>query len=518
MKINLIGLGQCGSFVVYDVIAYLFDLDESSKMIRAAPQSQWKRFVRRLTSKLNSRGASWKLSMKKFFLGLKTPDIPQFFVIDGNRKNAVVDGLLGEGINKKLGPLQVLVAALTLTNRNNGCNLGEVGEYVFRTEKEAASNSKVFSRLKTSDQIEINTLVFAGGGGSGSGGAPTLNKELRNGELRNKDTLLKDALLMNMLVMPPYHISDRKQRWNTGRCIMRLSKVHKQTALLLFSNLSESLNDQYHVNRYISKLIVRLANFGYVGNVPKVATDIDRKDLQAFFSGKPAFVGMSSLGKDKGEPTQEEIEAMVDQALTPRKKQDTEEHEMSDENISGLSIEVPEVLEQMVLRQIKMVMVVIGLTPKYEGKVNIVDIVKRRIAKKLATDLGNLDCRAYSYTSPNEIELTIFFRHSNYQSSFLLDGFLKSYFEWYDEEKIESDYLSKILKGKLDSDFLDSLRNTLREEIEDNASEGKTQEEEDIDDNNTDWLKKFNFPIDQNLGSFYSRKKKQTTTSVSPSG
>jgi len=293
--------------------------------------------------------------------------------------------------------------------------------------------------------------------------------------------------MINMLVMPPQHIPDRRQRWNTGRCIMRLAAVHKQTALLLFSNLSESLNDQFFVNQYISKLIVRLANFGYAGNVPKVATDIDRKDLQVFFSGKPAFVGMSSLGKDKDEPSKEEIETMVDQALASRKSQDIEDHEISEGDISGLSIEVPEVLEQMVLRQIKMVMVVIGLTPKYEGKVNIVDIVKRRIAKRLGIDLGSLDCRAYSYTSPNEIELTIFFRHSNYSSSSLLDSFLKSYFEWYHGEENESEYLKNIMESG-DNDFLDTVRSGL---------------EEEVDTNNPNWLQAFNFPIDKDLGAAY---------------
>jgi hypothetical protein len=142
--------------------------------------------------------------------------------------------------------------------------------------------------------------------------------------------------------------------------------------------------------------------------------------------------------------------------------------------------------------------------------------VKRRIAKKLATDLVNLDCRAYSYTSPNEIELTVFFRHSDYQSSFLLDGFLKSYFEWYDDEKTEADYLSKILKGELESDFLDSLRSTLWEEVRETVSQGEAQDEEDIDDNNTDWLKKFDFPIDKNLGAAYTRKKKEAATPTSP--
>lgn len=490
MKIKLIGLGQCGSFVVYDVIAYLFDHDESSKKIKAAPQSQWKRLISRLGSKIQSREAALRLTMKKFFSGLKTPDIPQFFVVDGNRKNAVVDGLLGEEINKKLGPLQVLVAALSLADRNNGCNLGQVGEYVFRKEKDLGTNSRVFNRLKSNDQIEINALVFAGGGGSGSGGAPVLNEELKN----------KDSLLFNMLVMPPYHISDRRQRWNTGRCIMRLAAVRKQTALLLFSNLSESLNDQFFVNQYISKLIVRLANFGYTGNVPKVATDIDRKDLQVFFSGKPAFVGISSLKNDIYEPSEKEIEGMVDKALSLRKKQSTEEQEINEDDVFGLSIEVPEISEQVVLHPVKMVMIVIGLTPKYEGKVNIVDIVKRRVAQRLHTDLGNLDCRAYSYTSPNEIELTIFFRHSNRTSSFLAAPFLKSYFEWYDGQENEIEYLKSII-GTDDNDFLDTVRSGL---------------EDEVDTNNPNWLQAFDFAIDKDLGTTYSRRKKEPDTSTLP--
>ena len=98
MKIRLISLGQCGSFVVYDVIAYLFEQEETCRKIKAVPQNQWKRLVNKLTSKINSWGAAVKLNLKKFFSGLKTPDLPQFFVVDGNRKNAVVDGLQGEEI------------------------------------------------------------------------------------------------------------------------------------------------------------------------------------------------------------------------------------------------------------------------------------------------------------------------------------------------------------------------------------------------------------------------------------
>jgi hypothetical protein len=388
-------------------------------------------------------------------VGLKTPNIPKIFLIDGNRRNTIVNNLQGEDINRRLGPLQFFLQSLPLSQRNNGCSLGQIGEYSFRKEKELGGRSPVLNALKFSEPTEINALVFAGGGGFGSGAAAVLNEERR----------YKHSLLINMMVLPPYHVSDRRQMWNTGRCIMRLANINKQTALLLFSNRSESLNDQTCVNQYISKLVVRLANFEYSGNVPKVATDIDRKDLQAFFSGGPAFVAMSNLNQDK--PSKEEIEQMVDQALASRRQQNLEEDEIIEENIFGLSIEVPEVLEKMMLRQIKMVMIVIGLTSKYEGKVNIVDIAKRRVAEQLGANLDSLDCRAYCYTSPSEIELTIFCRHSSYRSNFLLDYFLKSYFEWYDGEKTEFEYLNKILR-EADNEFLGSLRSALQEAVEGN--------------------------------------------------
>jgi hypothetical protein len=451
MKIKLIGLGQCGSFVVYDVIAFLFGQKQSNE-IKAAPQSQWKRDVNKVLSRMSAGTAQLRMSLTRYFGGLKTPDIPKFYVIDGNLKNAVVDGLQGEEISKKLGPLQVVVQSLPLWKRNNGCNLGQVGEAVFQQEKELGKKSTVFSELRLNESVEINALVFAGGGGSGSGGAPVLNEVPRP----------KDSLLINMMILPPHQISDRRQLWNTGRCIMRLADIRKQTALLLFSNFSENLNDQFHVNQYISKLIIRLANFGYTGNVPRVATDIDRKDLQVFFSGKPAFVGMSSLDHD--EPTEQDIATMVNQALSIRRNQ----------NADGLSIEIPKSGERDLFSKVNMVMIAIGLTPKYKGDVDIVDIIKNEVAERLGTALDQLDCRAYSYTSPNDVELTIFLRHNDYRSNFLLNHFLDAYFAWHKNEQTEYEYLThRVVVGREDG-FLEDVLMAL---------------EQESDEKNPDWLR-----------------------------
>jgi hypothetical protein len=450
MKIKLIGLGQCGSFVVYDEIASIFD-QEASKDIRTIQQSHWDHRYHTIISSLRSGPASGRINLRKYFEYLKIPDIPQFFVIDGNCKNAVMDGLQGQEINRKLAPLGILARPLVLSKRNNGCNLGQVGEYVFRSEKKPSRRNNVFKRLKHTGQMEINALVFAGGGGSGSGGAPVLNEELHEQN--------RDSVLFNLMVLPPNYISDRRQIWNTGRCIMRLASIGKQTALLLFSNLSESLDDQYFVNEYIRKLIMRLAHFGYTGNIPKVATDIDKKDLQVFFSGKPAFVGMSSLKKDA--PSNEDVEKMVEQAFAPRGKQ----------SAYGLSIVLSKKLEEEQFRHIGKVMIVIGLPPNYVEKANIVNIVKGKVAEHLGTELSNLDCCAYSYTSSiafNEVELTIFFRHNNYQSSYLLYRFLKGYLQWHDDERNEFEYLTKEVNEELDNNFLKDARKAIEAEATDN--------------------------------------------------
>jgi hypothetical protein len=471
MKIKLIGLGQCGSFVVYDVIAYLFD-HKTSKDIKAGPQTQWKRDVHKVTSWFKSKRAALSIKFKKYFKGLKTADIPQFFVVDGNRNNAVVDGLQGDDINKRLGALKILVAALSLAKRNNGCSFGQVGEYEFCKEKKSGASNNVFNKLRFDEEIDINALIFAGGGGSGSGGAPVLNAEARS----------KDSLLFNFMILPPSWISDRRQAWNTGRSIMRLATIQSQTALLLFSNLSESLGDQYSINQYIRKLVVRLANFGYAGNIPRVATDIDKKDLQVFFSGNPAFVGLSSLKQD--DPSKENILEMVNQALTP----------IVGEDPYGLSIEYPEAAEQKLFNSISKILIVLGLTPKYKDNVKIVDIVKQQVAARTGRKLSELDCRAYSYTSLDEIELTVFFRHNNYRSNFLLEHFLDSYLEWHNNEKFESEYLMQEVTQKPDNSFLKEVRMAL---------------DEDADVNFSDWLEKhFKYPINSDLETIDPRNRK----------
>jgi cell division GTPase FtsZ len=444
MKIKLIGLGQCGSFVVYDVIASIFG-QTPSKEIRRIKQSHLKHSYQRFNTQMRSGGAEVRLNINDFCKNPKLPDMLHFYIIDGNRKNAIIDGLQGQEINKKLAPLRSLAKPLVLHRRNNGCHFGQVGEYVFRQEKTSKNN--IYTQVKPNEKVEINALVFAAGGGSGSGGAPVLNEVLPN----------KDSILFNLMVLPPLYISDRRQSWNAGRCIMRLASVGKQTALLLFSNLSESLDDQYFMNQYIGQLVLRLTYFGYTGNISKVSTDIDKKDLQVFFSGKPAIVGMSSL--NQAGASKEDIEEMVEQALGPRGKQGS----------YGLSVVLPDHLRKKQFEQITKVMILIGLPPNYHEKEDIVGIVKRKVTELLKPPLEKFDCPAFSYTSVDKIELTFFLRHNTYQSSYLLYYFLKDYLRWHNDEKTEYHYITKNIDDPLDKDFLDGVKKAITAEADNNS-------------------------------------------------
>lgn len=203
MKIKLIGLGQCGSFVVYDVLAFLFEA-KSSKELRSNRREEWKKDVQNLVGKGAQPWIVIKTNIEKYFKGQKVTDLPACYVVDGNRDNKVVDGLRDSQQKTRIEELQVHVKALSLTHRNNGCALGQIGEYYFK--KEAREARSVIDQIEINDDnTQANIIVFAAAGGSGSGGSAVLNGAF-NG---------RDVLLMNMMVLPSTNVTSKRQKWNT---------------------------------------------------------------------------------------------------------------------------------------------------------------------------------------------------------------------------------------------------------------------------------------------------------------
>lgn len=325
-----------------------------------------------------------------------------------------------------------------------------MGEYFFLKEKENRS-SKLFEKLSDEDNnTDAHLVVFAAAGGSGSGGVTVINDTIGD----------SDSLLINMMVLPYMEVSASRQKWNVGRCIARIASIKKQTALLLFSNLSEDLEDQHAVNEYVRELIIRFSNFGYKGNVPKIGTDIDKMDLKAFFVGRPAFVGISSLEKSDPDPSM--LEKWVDTALKPRRN-----HADKD----GLSIEVVDGKEKNIFSSVSKVLVVVGVPRTFDKEAPVAQIIKDRISKKFGKSISEIDFEIFSYGSLNKLELTVFFRHRSYRKNYLLAHFLDYFFTWYEDEETEYDYLSKSVDEDVDDEYIFDVIDIVSSEIGDNEQE-----------------------------------------------
>ena len=444
MRIKLIGIGQCGSFVVYDVLAFLFDTVSSKELKSMKRYGSWTKIFgfteggRRVLTKFS-------LNVKKVFRGDKVSEFPLFYVVDGNSNNVLVDGL--SKVKKNAMELDVQINSFELSTRDKGCSIGQLGEYYFTKETEL--NQGIFHQINNVNyDTEANIVIFATGGGSGSGGSLVFGKFLKS----------VDTNLLNIMVLPSVSITSHRQKWNTGRCLHRIKMTRNHNAALIVSNLSEDPTEQYAINEYIRTLIIRLSNFGYPGNVPKIGTDLDPMDLKVFFSRRAAFVGMSSVRND--DPDKKAINALVDKALKARSQGATE----------GLSIELTKTNEKAILENVNKILVVVGIPFGFnsETKVEISELIKTKIANRLRTDRSKIDCEINSYGSTNLLELTIFFRIKSFISNPVTASFIDFYQQWYKDESTEYEYL----KNHDDGDtYVSEIYEILSEEIESNSEE-----------------------------------------------
>lgn len=111
MRIKLIGIGQAGSFIVYDVLAFLFDA-KNSKDLRSTRSAQFKQDVVKALSQAGQPFQKLKSKTQIYFTGQKVTELPKFYVIDGNRNNKVVDGI--DDLQQKMNELSIHVNSLPL--------------------------------------------------------------------------------------------------------------------------------------------------------------------------------------------------------------------------------------------------------------------------------------------------------------------------------------------------------------------------------------------------------------------
>lgn len=185
-----------------------------------------------------------------------------------------------------------------------------------------------------------------------------------------------------------------------------------------------------------------------------MATDVDRMDHKAFFTGKSAFVGMSTL--EKLDVTQDNIEDWVNRALQPRKP--------GAGNLEGLSIEVFG-SEENLFESVDKIMVVVGIPPGFVSELPISTIIKRKVLGKFGEEATTIDYELFSYGSLNALEITIFCRHSRYRSSQVLAHFLDYYFLWYREQSSELEYLTSDDPVEVKDTYIEEVRHIIGNEL-----------------------------------------------------
>ena len=333
MQIYIIGIGQCGTSIAFDVISQLTGFTKS-KEVTSSPQqggseAAGNELLRLLNRDLGNR-ERWQGQLKAWVDRLVNPASPsktfvqpQIAIIDGNPDNFVKDafekfrGVLPgkdpeDGDIKRLADLINGTQVLDLGNWNNGCANGVVGETVASLKlpgKQLRASLGINQLGALSNDsivlpVRMYLVISSAGGATGSGGGAYLGQ---SDAIADRDP--RSPLVLNALVLPSVQSSadNPKYALNAGRALARYANVivpkedeavtHRKSSAVLFSNppnegdpaALQTLND------YMAEFSIRLANFTFAGNVARMTRDLDPGELTSFLDGKVSVLGMSCL-------------------------------------------------------------------------------------------------------------------------------------------------------------------------------------------------------------------------------
>ena len=437
MKLKIVGIGQCGSYIVYDCLAWLFN-GTPSKKLEGAVTAPFRRAFANIKQAVTGRLNNSLFKVRLFFEGQRVAAVPAFCVIDGNENNPIIDGLMVEGdltIDEN-----VLIDAISLESRKQGCSIGQLGEYAFSTEPQSTINSLGYGDSST----ELNINVFSTGGGSGSGGSIVVAK---------KCVALKVSML-NIAVCPELHTNSTRLQNNTGRFFVRYSFNTPRTGLCLYSNRSSDADDLQAVNDKVRNLIVRCANFSYPSSFAKVGTDFDLQDFMHFLSGKLVVVGSFSASVDA--LPSEMPSKIIDRCLS----------NPEDEPNQGLSVYVPQDKLDDFFKSFSKAVVIIGI-PKDVSLGNgkaFTEGIKLSLIEKMNKQ-PDFDVEVFSYGSLSEIEATVFLRHFQPKKNFYVRHFVAKYMAYRESEATEFEYLNQ--EATEENEPITDCLTTLSNEIND---------------------------------------------------
>ena len=486
MQTYIIGIGQCGTSVAFDVISNLTGFVKS-KDVTSSPQGAGNKAASNKLLELLNRDLKrreWLSPLRSWASRLwngpgasRAFVLPRIAIIDGNPDNFVKDAFqnfrgavhVDEESNdndlRQLADLITTTNVLDLGGWKSGCANGIVGErvafnYLPPPALRDALGVDGLGNLNGPDgppfPVAVFLVVSSGGGATGSGGGVYLGQTDALLAKTGPPSQPRHTLALNVVVLPSTTTSldNRRYALNAGRALARHGNIvriqnageggNKPSSTMLFSNPRDEGDSRslQQLNNYIAEFAIRVGNFTYPGSVAPIARDVDVRELLRFLSGKVSVLAMSHRsGESWDEP---EIEAM----LVERAFVDMYGDEVDTKKPHGLSVEdATEVVDGNAstggLSTASSAIFVVGLPPKFKRRLSLKKIgahIKTRSGSPLRSGI-----RAFSYGTAKDLELTVLLRYRAMSACPLARHFVGQYIgeEWNfaAAEVPETDYL-----------------------------------------------------------------------------
>ena len=467
MQVYVIGIGQCGASVAYDVIAGLTGLVKS-KDVKFVPQARGAKAASNdLLERMNKGLDLWKAHVTPWLdrsfgssADRRAFILPRIAIIDGNPDNFVKDafsrlagGLTVDDSEREDWNLRQLVQLISGTKVlglgmwASGCANGLVGEAVTTANLQPAAlrgelgidGHGNFTDANAPFPVAVFLVVSSGGGATGSGGGVYLAQTdallARAGQGSQADGP-SHAIVANAVVLPSVEASSDNKRHalNAGRALARHGNTITRTrdgdgpreepsSVILFSNAQDEGDSRalQQLNNYLAEFAIRLASFTYPGNVAGVARDVDTRELM-FLRGKTSVLAMSHLAEELWD---ERDEGALESTLVQRAFADL--YESSVDKPHGLSVESVngERDPASVLQTASAAMVVVGAPPSFKGPLKLAKItacLREHSGSKLESGI-----RYFAYGSAKHLELTVFLRYRYMSACPLATHFVRQY-------------------------------------------------------------------------------------------
>ena len=473
MQIYIVGIGQCGTSIAFDVISRLTGFVKS-KAVTSSPQTGGSKaasneLLKRLNNDMRRRDRwkayvlSWVERLARGNTSRKIFVMPRIAIIDGNPDNFIKDAFQkfrggvveaddssdnddAARMRKHLVDLITGTEVLGFETWNNGCANGIVGETITSLELpmdqcrellHIDGAGKLIGGNDLTLPVNIYLVVSSAGGGTGSGGGVHLGQ---GGALVDRGP--NNPLVLNAVVLPSVRSSmdNPKYALNAGRAMARYANViavkdgegdeGDRNSAVLFSNPGDEGDKRtlQALNNYVAEFSIRLANFTFAGNVARIARDVDPRELASFFTGKVSALGMSYLAH--GDWDKDDLEKL----MVKRAFGDIYENIGDDdvETPQGLSLEKTVEVggsgeSSNVLAGATSAIMVLGLPPDFYRKLDLGKIgeyVKEFSGSELPAGI-----RTFSYGSARDLEFTLFLRYRHLDACPLAKYFVDRYID-----------------------------------------------------------------------------------------